>query len=466
MAKAANYPVESSPPKSSSSTIDRCAVIPILAFFYASIVTPLVAFFAPRGDTLRAIMESSWENRVFWPVMAASAIGLAVSHRSRLNRLTLPPHIVCLLAYLALAGTSVLWAFRPELSFIRFVQQMLIITSIVLPTMLVARTTDVMRGVFLCLAFGLILNLLAGAGPPGKSYEGYFLNKNAMGQFAAITLLLAAHEIFYPGVRRVLGGIVVVGAGTILLLSNSKTAIAFGFLAPFVAAFLLLVRKTLRVSPAIVLLSLVLCLALFSKLSGFNANRLSSVLFGDPTFTGRTVIWDFAAYEISRRPLLGWGYLSFWLVGPDAPSVVDAPGWVKMMPQAHNGYFDTMLATGYVGFILLMIFIFATFHVIGRVADRNPTRAWLALSITLFVALNNFLESTWVRGAEMLWVLFVIVAADIGRYWQSYPPTRLPYRVKPQRPGGLGSRPARRGPLSPRSTMAVPVGSRRPRSPA
>ena len=70
------------------------------------------------------------------------------------------------------------------------------------------------------------------------------------------------------------------------------------------------------------------------------------MLYGDSTFTGRTVIWDFAQLEIGRSPLVGWGYQSFWLVGPGAPSVVDGPGWVKMMPNAHNGYYDTMLELG------------------------------------------------------------------------------------------------------------------------
>lgn len=57
------------------------------------------------------------------------------------------------------------------------------------------------------------------------------------------------------------------------------------------------------------------------------------MLYGDSTFTGRTIIWDFANMQIAKKPLLGWGYQSFWLVGPDAPSIVEAPGWVKDMVE-------------------------------------------------------------------------------------------------------------------------------------
>jgi O-antigen ligase len=153
--------------------------------------------------------------------------------------------------------------------------------------------------------------------------------------------------------------------------------------------------------------------------TGFSINRLSNILFGDPTFTGRTVIWDFADIEIARRPLFGWGYQSFWLVGPDSPSLTDAPGWVKFMPNAHNGYLDTKLETGYLGYALLVIFIVTTVHAIGRLADRARARAWIVLSLALHIIITNGLESIWLRGFEPLWVVFLILAAEIARHLES-----------------------------------------------
>src|SRR5262249_23624571 len=126
----------------------------------------------------------------------------------------------------------------------------------------------------------------------------------------------------------------------------------------------------------------------------------------------------FVNFEIGRRPLFGWGYQSFWLVGPDGPSIVDAPGWIRTMPSAHNGYLDTVLDTGYVGLALFVIFIFATLHALTRVVDREPARAWLLLSLALFIILTNFIETTWMRGADILWFMFAVVAAEAGRYWQ------------------------------------------------
>jgi exopolysaccharide production protein ExoQ len=377
--------------------------------------------------------------------MAVISVVLAVRHRSRL---TLAPHMICLLACLAFAGASVLWAFRPEVSFVRFSQQVMIITSIVLPAMVAARTADMMRGLFLVFAFASILNLLfilSGSSPTiayeavsGEhiavelGYPGYFSFKNYLGECVAIAFLLSLHEMFYSGIRRTLGIIVLVVATLLLFLSQSKTALGLALFVPVLAGVTLICGKMTRISPAIILLSIPFCYAVLSSISNFNAGYMSYILYGDSSFTGRSVIWDFALYEIGFKPLFGWGYESFWLV-PDSPGMVEAPGWVKAMPNAHNGYYDAVLQMGYVGLILLIIFVFATLHAIKRVADRDPARAWLVLSLALFIILYNFFETLWMHGFEFLWVVFVIVAAEIGRFWQPFPLTRATQVVRQRR---------------------------------
>jgi len=124
--------------------------------------------------------EGHLENQIFWPAMAASSVVLVVRNRSRIGKLILPPHIICLLVYLAFAGASALWAYKPQLSFMRFTLEVMILASVILPTMLAARTADVMGGVFLCFGFGLILNVLLGPYEAGN-YGGYFLDKNGFG---------------------------------------------------------------------------------------------------------------------------------------------------------------------------------------------------------------------------------------------------------------------------------------------
>jgi O-antigen ligase len=252
------------------------------------------------------------------------------------------------------------------------------------------------------------------------------MGKNALGEFSGMAVLLALHEMLYPGGRRAFGIIIVLVATLLILWSQSKTGFALALICPLLAGVILTVRKSTRISPAIVLFSILACYELVSRVTGFNLNKLSWYIYSNYTFSGRTVIWDFAFSEIARRPLLGWGYQSFWLVGSDAPSIVDAGGWVGLMPNAHNGYYDTMLETGYVGYGLLIVFILATVHAIGRVADRDSGRALFVLAIALYVILYNYLESLWMKN-NLIWVAFVILAVDIGRYWRPFPPTSAAY---------------------------------------
>jgi exopolysaccharide production protein ExoQ len=315
----------------------------------------------------------------------------------------------------------------------------MVLTSIVMPTMLAGRTADMMRGLFLCFALGAILNVffVLDNPPSAAGYPGYFGAKNYLGEFSAIAFLLSLHEMLYPGLRRAFGIIVVLIATLLLLWSNSKTAFGLALISPLLAGIMLITRKIAQISFAAILLSIPFCYAVLSRVSGFDMNRVSYILYGDPTFTGRTIIWDFAFYEIGRRPFLGWGYQSFWLVGPGGPSV-EAPGWVKLMPNAHNGYYDTMLEMGYIGYAFLVIFIIATVHAVGRVADRDRGRAWSVLSLALYVIMYNYLESSWMRAFEFLWVVFVILAVEIGRYWKPLPLTRPAYVSRTSRLGSAG----------------------------
>ena len=447
-----------------TSRFDLCAMIPVLALAYSAVIQPLIYFNFPPSPGLEGLLESRLEDRIFWPVLAAMSLVLAARHWSRIGR-PVAPNIIALLAYLAFAGASVAWAFKPELSFIRFVKEIMVITAIVLPALLAARSAEILRGMFLCFVLGAVVNVLLipggyatlaqyGSTMVDIGYQGYFSGKNLLGEFAAIAFLLSVNELLYSGHRRALGIFVAVIAVVLLFLSNSKTALGLALLAPMLAGFTLFLGRTFRVSAAVILVSMIVGFEMFSMLTGFDTDRIAYMLTGDSSFTGRATIWSFAAAEIARSPFVGWGYQSFWLVGPDAPSILDAPGWVKFMPNAHNGYYDTMLELGYVGLAFLIIFLVTSLHVIGRVAGRDNRRAWILLSVALFVMIYNSLETLWLRAFDMSWVVFVIVVVEAARYWpqslqkmpaqqstdaRSFGPGRLRGAWRPR----LGARPQR-----------------------
>ena len=282
MSKASMHSFELSRARSSTPMIDKCVIcviVPIAACVYATIAAPLLTYVAsgsitslPVADAQSLMTTPRPENKIFWPMLAAISIVLAVRSRSRLVGLPWPPHIICLLAYLAFAGASVLWAFKPEISLTRFVLQVMIVTSIVLPAMLADRMADMMRGVFLCFAFASILNVFFVLGQTpiilsngdNIGYPGYFMFKGILGECAAITILLSLHEMLYPGLRRVLGIIVVVIATWLMFVSMSKGSLGLAIIAPLLAQLTLIARKKMRISSATLLLLIPFCYEVLS----------------------------------------------------------------------------------------------------------------------------------------------------------------------------------------------------------
>src|SRR5215467_10047155 len=149
---------------SSSQIIDRYVLVSVAAFGYVVIALPLLIYATTTtsdpGKSITAVLQNLMmpnpTNKIFWPVLAVVALSMVILNWSRLS---FPPHITYLMAYLGFAGTSALWAIKPEISFQRFALQMAILTSIVFPVMLSARSSDVLRTLFICFGFACILNI-------------------------------------------------------------------------------------------------------------------------------------------------------------------------------------------------------------------------------------------------------------------------------------------------------------------
>src|SRR5262249_27741043 len=280
----------------------KFAVIAVLACAYVEIAQPLIVYLTTGrmsattvAEALEIVMAPRLENKIFWPALAAISLVLVAGNWSRL---TLPPNIKCLFGYLAFAGASVLWAFKPELSFSRYVLQVMIVTSIVLPVLLANPATDMMRGVFLCFAFACVLNIAVVLTQEPIvfqkqiiGYPGYFSFKGILGECAAIAFLLSLREMLYSGWRRALGIIVAIVAIWLMFVSKSKGSLGIAIAAPLLAGLALFIGKKMRISPVIVLLPIPVCYAVLSQIVGNLIGRISWYLYENYTLSNRTIIW-------------------------------------------------------------------------------------------------------------------------------------------------------------------------------
>ena len=208
-------------PRSSAPTIDKYAMIALSACVFALIVSPLLIFTTTGGQRPPNIMEPSSGDQNFLACHGCDfrSIGGSKSCIASANSLGLPTSSVCS-SILRLLEQAFCGLSARSARSLDYLQQVMVVTSIVLPVMLAARTVDIMRGVFLCFAFSLVLNLLFvlggsvtiaqyGSTAVDIGYQGYFLGKNYLGECAVVAFLLALHEMRHRGWRRALGIIVV-----------------------------------------------------------------------------------------------------------------------------------------------------------------------------------------------------------------------------------------------------------------
>ena len=138
--------------RSSGPIIDRYALVAVMAFVYVVILLPLYVYLTTTytsgksvHSALQNLMMANPTNKIFWPMLAVIAVCMIALNWSRMR---FPPHILFLMAYLGFAGASVLWAFKPEFTFQRFVLQVAVLACVVFPVTLAGRSVDVLRALF------------------------------------------------------------------------------------------------------------------------------------------------------------------------------------------------------------------------------------------------------------------------------------------------------------------------------
>jgi O-antigen ligase len=288
--------------------------------------------------------------------------------------------------------------------------QALALIVILLPNAMRGRAKTAIPGVYLCLVAAIAVSsvfvLMTPPSPIG--HPGYFTHKQELGLLAAIGIVTSGYELLQGGWRRVIALVTMGVAFWLVVESESKSALAFAVFALGCSWVILQVCKMTRLTPAIIVGTVVIASMFVSN----PIERLGYRMYGDASLTGRTGIWAFIDYQISHRPWFGWGFHSYYFV-PNSPHA-HAPGYVREMPSSHSGYMELKLETGRIGYWIFLISIYASLHLLERVRRIDPVRAWFFLSVQLFAILINLTDSGWFI-LSALWMLYALVVAEAVR---------------------------------------------------
>lgn len=191
----------------------------------------------------------------------------------------------------------------------------------------------------------------------GDRIQGIMGNSDLLGFVALLGVIVFAIEFASRSMHRGWSGFWIVIAVIDIALTRSATVFVAA-VAVAVAAIVLVLLRRAQSDRARRTISIVSILAVIVGIAGAVVLRgpLLSALGKSGTLTGRTGIWTEVIAIARQRPVLGWGWISYWVPGL-APFNRKAfnIGGIQYL-QAHDAWLDLWLQLGIIGVIVFAAF--------------------------------------------------------------------------------------------------------------
>jgi O-antigen ligase len=371
-------------------------------------------------------------SRLTWLALLCGSALVLLRH-ARLARLIAPRVNLFFLLFAALASLSVLWSIEPEFTIRRLIR-LATISLCALAFVLVShrRIQDVLRPMLTLILVASIALVgwfpdlgieQSGSSELVGAWHGLATQKNGLGSIAAITLLLWLHAWLARQARWPVIALGIAVSLICLVFSRSSTSLlAAVFSAPFMA-FLArpphVLRPYMPYLVGVFAIGLLLySLAVLHLLPGSDLllRPLATLTGKDPSFSGRTGIWDIVIEHINLRPMLGSGYGAYW-IGPvqGTPAYEHVTRLYFYPTEAHNGYLDIINDLGAVGGACLLGYLLVYLrHSLQLVAvQRLQAALYLALFFEQLIA--NLSESRWLNVMCIEFVIMTLATMALAR---------------------------------------------------
>jgi O-antigen ligase len=213
----------------------------------------------------------------------------------------------------------------------------------------------------------------------------------------------------------IMGPAIAVFAGIFLIFTGGKTSSVL-CLAIYALASLVYVTRSLLLKRIICFAPLIIMnLLTVGSAASPGLAAITRVLPVDPTFTGRSDIWEFALSAVAQKPIIGHGYAAFW---DDVTERQTAKGaeWAVTAAHSHNAYLDLAITIGVPGLLLvILIFVLAPLRNFQVAQDdsRSGALAKLFLTIWLFGLYYGTTETFLLERQNPIWFMFALSVAGL-----------------------------------------------------
>lgn len=244
-------------------------------------------------------------------------------------------------------------------------------------------------------------------------WRGSFGHKNVA---SPVMTILVYVGIYLSAVGSfVMGPAIALLAGIFLIFTGGKTSSVL-CLAIYALASLVYVTRSLWLKRIICFVPLIVMnLLTVGSVMSPALGSITRALPVDPTFTGRSDIWEFVLAAVAEKPSIGHGYAAFW-DGVTERQTTQGSEWAVTAAHSHNSYLDLAVTIGLPGLLLVvLIFVVAPLRNFQQVQAHNRSNALgkLFLTIWLFGLYFGTTETFLLERQNPVWFMFALAVAGL-----------------------------------------------------
>lgn len=318
--------------------------------------------------------------------------------------------LILLLLYMLV---SVSWSSSPDLSFRRWSRD---VPAVIMAFMVLSESSPrqameslFRRSAYVLIPFSWVLikyfpiyGVAHGRWGGAKTWVGVALQKNGLGRLCLVVVFFLTWsvlrrwrdkkipiwklenlaELFLLGLSLLL----LRGPGGSSYSATSIVALGMGLLSYYGLRYYFKSRGAVSAKIPMIAVSTIIVFGIISVFMGkLPIGSLVASTGRDATLTGRATIWAWLLPIALKNPVLGKGYGSFWTT-----STIGVLG----IRSAHNGYLDLMLGLGFVGILVVWLFLLSSLR---KICSGNGDDVdWIALSLSFVIMamIHNISESS------------------------------------------------------------------------
>jgi O-antigen ligase len=393
-----------------------------------SIATKSLAIWFGAG--VKDIESGSPLDRIF--VSGLLCLGLLILARRKLDWWLVIKENTWLILLIGYMLVSVLWSDIPFISLKRWVRELtaVIMAFVILtePEPQQAMESIFRRTVYILIPFSIVL--IKYFPQYGIQYDRWFgqvmwvgvtLQKNGLGLLCLISAFFLvwtlirrwkARDIYANKCQTLAEVFLLVLTLWLLKGPSDWAASASGFVALVigVASFGILLwmkkhRLYLHPSLLIAITIIIMAVGIITPFSqGSSVADFTSLVGRNATLTGRTDIWAGLVPIAERNPVFGCGFGGFWTSQTESETMVN---------EAHNGYLEVLLPLGFVGVLIISMFLLSFGRSAARALADDYDWACLCICFLLMAAIHNISESSFDSFTRHLMAIVLFLAVTL-----------------------------------------------------